>query len=129
MNTLSDASKTIEFPNELVGASAWQFHTETSITLPATMQLPPCSTYVFILDDNTTQAGLITDNLADISTNKDLLKAAVSEKEAFAQLPETALNISLVGMGGKYKPDLFLRFMRELSYAKTIANNSKVTQE
>ena len=129
MNTLSDASKTIEFPNELVGASAWQFHTETSITLPATMQLPPCSTYVFILDDNTTQAGLITDNLADISTNKDLLKAAVSEKEAFAQLPETALNISLVGMGGKYKPDLFLRFMRELSYAKTIANSSKVTQE
>ena len=67
--------------------------------------------------------------MADISTNKDLLKAAVSEKEAFAQLPETALNISLVGMGGKYKPDLFLRFMRELSYAKTIANNSKVTQE
>lgn len=128
MNTLADASKTIEFPNELVGTSAWQFHTKKTEVLPATMQLPPRSTYVFILDESTTQAGLVTDNTTDISANKDVLKAAVDEKETFAQLPQTASTISLVGVGGKYKPDLFLRFMRELSYAKAIANNPKATQ-
>lgn len=128
MNTLVDASKTIEFPNELVGTSVWQFHTETTVTLPATMQLPPRSTYVFMLDESTAQAGLIIDNRTDISANKDALKAAVDEKETFAQLPKTASTISLVGVGGKYKPDLFLRFMRELSYAKAIANDSKATQ-
>lgn len=129
MNTLSDTSKIIEFPNDLVGTSAWQFHTKTSEILPATMQLPPRSTYVFILDNNTVQSGLIVDNVTDFSTNKDLLRVAVNEKEAFAQLPETVSKISLVGVGGKYKPDLFLRFMRELSYAKAVANNSIATQE
>lgn len=129
MNTRGDAPATIEFPADLVGQPATDLSDQESINLPATLALAGRTTKVFFLTDPALAgAGLATDNTDYGSVNKTALLTMVSEKELFAQTPDTKAKVSLIAASGRYKHVLFLDFMRQLANAKYMANNDGVYQ-